>query len=316
MSEEAQSTQTEDFSIEALFDKAEAEVASLATDTVADPDSPAGEAEAVGDDEQSDPEAEVVADPEQAESDEFEFEDIGDTDDDGDDSDTPTIDLSTKIEVKGHGEVPIEELRDGYMRQADYTRGKQALAAERETFAQEQEQAAKILATLQDDPVGVAAYLAVETGLLTEDQVDKIKMADLRKAVTVPKADEIQTMIDAKVEEALASHPEVQEAKAAKVRAAIDAEFNQISEEVGKPLSEKAKIRIIEYANEHDLIDLKVAFNALSSEQARKAKAREAVKNASGERPKTRGGDTSAPKTKVDSLEEALALAEAEHGAS
>ena len=66
----------------------------------------------------------------------------------------------------------------------------------------------------------------------------------------------------------------------------------------------------------HDLNDLTVAFDALTAESARKRRAREAVKNASGERPKTRGGKTAAPPEKPDSIEEALALAEAEHGAS
>lgn len=314
MPEEATDTQTEDLSIEALFEQAEAEVESLATDTDVESDSPADETEAVQPDEQSVP-SDETEDSEQVDSDdEFDF----DIDEDEEESpdETPTVDLETKIEVKGHGEQTIAELRDGYMRQADYTRGKQTLKAEREQFEAEQTQAAKIMETLQDDPVGVAAYLAVETGLMTQEQLDKVRIADLRESVSVPKADEIQQMIDAKVQEQLESHPDIQEARLSKVRAAIESEFTAIGEEIGKPLSEKARTQIIEYANEHDLMDLRVAFNALSAEAARKAKAREAVKKTATERPKTRGGVTATPPAKPDSIAEAMDLALAEHGES
>ncbi len=306
------STQVEDLTIEGLFEAAEAEAEGLATDADADPDSPAGEAEVEADSEETPNEVEVD-DIEQAdgEVDEFDFDDVADVGEDDDSA--PVLDLATTVEVKGHGEVSIEELRNGYMMQADYTRSKQALADEKTQFATEQEAAAKILESLQEDPVGMAAYLAVETGLLTADQVSDQRIADLRGTVKVPKVEEIQAEIDKKVEAAVAADPRVQEAQASAVRAAIDSEFKQIESSVGKPLSEKAKIQIIKYANEHDLVDLGVAFDALSASTARKAAKREKLRQTATERPKTRGGKVTETAPTVETFEDAFELALAQH---
>jgi hypothetical protein len=306
-------TQAVELTIEEVYAAAEAEVEGLATETDAEPDSPVGEAQAEAE------EAERLnegseSDPEQADEpvDEFDFEDVGDVEEE----DAPgALDLSTKVEVTGHGEVSIEELRNGYMMQADYTRSKQALKAEQEEWASKNEAAAKIMESLQDDPVGMAAYLAVETGLLTADQLDGKNIDHLRKLVTVPKAEELQAEIDRKVEERIAEDPRIQEAQASKVRAAIDAEFADIATDVGKPLSEKAKIEVIKYANEHDLIDLRVAFNALSAEAARRKARSEEVRKAATERPKTRGGKVVETKPDISNVEDAFELAMAQHDA-
>lgn len=298
-----ESTQATDLTVEAAFEAAIAEVEGLATDTDTATVSPAVEVEADESVEQA-VETEEEVDSEQAD-DTFDFENL----EEEEVVESETLDLTRTVEVEGHGEVTIEALRNGFMMQADYTRGKQALKAERETFEQEQAAAAKLLTSLQDDPVGLAAYLAVEAGLLTEADLEGRDVTSLREAVKIPKAEDIEKM----VEERVATHPELQAAKAAAVRAAIDSEFAQIETTVGKPLSEKAKMRIVDYAAQHQLNDLTVAFDALSAASARKRAASDKLKNAAPERPGTRS-DTAEVPAQPETIEDALALALAQHG--
>ena len=310
MTTEAVGTQSENLTIEALFEAAEAEVEGLALKTDVEPNSPVGDTEVDDAVEQSAEDVEVSED-EQADADVdlFEFEAL-EEDEELEPAEAPSY--PETVEIDGV-EVPFEELRNGYLRQSDYTKKTQAVAEERKVWEQEQAQAVKILESLRDDPVGVAAYLAIETGLLTEDQVNKLEIANLRDAVKVPKAEEAQAEIDRRVEEAVAQHPKVREAQKRMVLDAIDSEFREIETTVGKPLSESAKKQIINYATQHDLMDLRVAFDALSAAMARKQASRDQVKRASTERPKTRGALATAT-TEVASLEEAFALAQAEHG--
>lgn len=310
MTTDATSTQTVELTLEEIFDQAEAEVEGLAPDTDVDPDSPAGETDADALDEDIS-DGDETADSEQADADVDQFDfDLEEVEDDT--TDTPT--LPETVEIEGVGEVPFTELRDGYLRQADYTRKTQALAEEKKAFAQQNEAATKIMENLRDDPVGVAAYLALETGLIKDSDLTETKVAALRDAVKVPKAEEVQAEIDRKVEEALANHPQIQSAKLKEVQAAINAEFAEIEDVVGKPLSEKAKTRIIKYANEHDLNDLRVAFDALSSVAARKRAARDNLKQAATERPGSRKPPRDVSERPVEDINDALEIALAIHG--
>jgi hypothetical protein len=298
-----ESTQVADLTVEAAFDAAVAEVEGLATDTDTDTVSPTVEVEADDSIEQTEETVEEV-DSEQAD-DTFDFEDIEE-----DEVDQPeALDLTTTVTVEGHGEVTLEALRNGYMMQADYTRGKQALKAEREAFAAEQEAAAKIMSSLQDDPVGLAAYLAVETGLISEADLEGKDVSALREAVRVPKAADV----DAEVEKRVAEHPDIQAARVNAVKAEIEREFSTIEQTVGKPLSEAAKVKVVEYAAEHGLNDLTVAFDALSAASARKRAASAKLKAAAPERPKTRAETPEKP-AQAESIEDAFALAMAQHG--
>ena len=311
MPDETTSTQAQDLTIEALFANAEAEVEGLATDTDAESLSPEDNADALVVDEQSDDDDEGLDDEQAVETeDEFSF-DVED-----DDSNTAGDVLPETVEVPGHGEVPFGELRDGYLRQSDYTKKTQELAAERKAFADEQAAAAKIMDSLSDDPVGVAAYLAVQTGLLTEDQLNGKLIADLRDTVKIPKASELEAEIAKRVEEAVSEHPRVKEAQAKAVQAEIDGEFEDIAKVVGKPLSEKARTQVMDYAYKHDIMDLRVAFDALSASAARKRASRTTLEAASTERPKTRGSALEGKPKAIDTIEDSFAQALSEHGES
>lgn len=303
-----ESTQNAELTLEAVFDAALAEDSGLATAPDTDSISPVDEVDAEDSDEQTEP-SDDEASSEQAD-DTFDFEDI--EEDEVEPAESP-IDLNAKVEVEGHGELTIEQLRNGYMMQADYTRSKQALKAERDAWAQEQETAVRIIESLQEDPVGLAAYLAVETGLLTEQDLQGRNVDNLREQVRIPKREEMEAEIERQVAERLQSHPEIQQAKVQAVRAEIEREFQQIEQSVGKPLSEKARIKVIEYAAAHNLDDLTVAFDALSAASARKRAQSAKLKAAAPDRPGTRGPTEDKP-AKAETIEDALALALALHG--
>ena len=105
-------------------------------------------------------------------------EDIdSDTDDGLEDQDDVTEDVfdfdsikdkPVKVTVGGETfEVPLNELRNGYMRQADYTRKTQQIAAQNELvrWAQDLQEA------LTSDPKGTIKYFQEQLGLLDDDGV-------------------------------------------------------------------------------------------------------------------------------------------------
>lgn len=74
-------------------------------------------------------------------------------------------DKSVAVTVNGETfEVPLSELRNGYMRQSDYTRKTQQVAAETQTlqWAREMQEAFRV------DPAGSIRYLQEQFGLLNE----------------------------------------------------------------------------------------------------------------------------------------------------
>jgi len=81
------------------------------------------------------------------------------------------VDESYTVKVDGSEEqVSLDELRDGYQRQADYTRKTQELAAERQRL----QQAETIVSALEADPHGTLTALGnalgVENNLVRQDE--------------------------------------------------------------------------------------------------------------------------------------------------
>lgn len=100
-------------------------------------------------------------------------DDGGDADDDDTDVDDATDefdfdsikDKPVKVTVNGETfEVPLAELRNGYMRQADYTRKTQQVAADADTlrWARDMQEAFRV------DPAGSVRYLQEQLGLSDE----------------------------------------------------------------------------------------------------------------------------------------------------
>lgn len=121
---------------------------------------------------------EVVDDSEDVDS-ETDVTDIESDDSAESDDDDATDDLfdfdsikdkPIQITVSGETfEVPLGELRNGYMRQADYTRKTQAIAQ----FADQVKWAQQVQQALQDDPKSTLVYLANQLGVnLVDDASD------------------------------------------------------------------------------------------------------------------------------------------------
>jgi hypothetical protein len=100
-------------------------------------------------------------------------------------------------------QVDDEELRSGYMRQADYTRKTQALSASQK----ELEQAAQIHRALQTNPEATLQYLAseygVDVGAFEADEVDddptSLKIRELEQTIATLAEREVGRQVDAEI---------------------------------------------------------------------------------------------------------------------
>lgn len=183
------------------------------------------------------------------------------------------INDNTLLRIAGFDEpVSLGELAQGYLRQADYTRKTQELAELRkkaeESAKNVGEGAAALWESLKDDPSGTAAYLAVRAGLLTEDQVPK-RLKEVEGIRLVDEAT-LDALVQERLDAAVREDPRVQEAQYRRVQQTIDSQFAEIESAVGKPLSERARVKTLEFATQHGIADLRVAFAALRGQTSTK----------------------------------------------
>ncbi len=111
------------------------------------------------------------------------------------------------VAIKVNGiemEVPLSELRNGYMRQQDFTRKTQLLAERRK----EVETAERILAAYQADPKSTVRMLAEQAGIESDDfaQFDDDdpvarKIAELEREIQTVRKREVEREIDREVGE-------------------------------------------------------------------------------------------------------------------
>lgn len=229
---------------------------------------------------------------EQPDDETFDFEDDPEV---SEESDEPTgINDNTLIQINGFDEpISLGELAKGYLRQADYTRKTQELAELRkqaeQSVANVGEGAAALWESLKDDPAGTAAYLAVRAGLLDESAVS----TRLKEVEGIRLVDEgtLQRLVQERLDAAVSQDPRVQEAQARRVSAMIDSQFAEIESQVGQPLSERARIKTLEFATQHGITDLRVAFAALRGQTSQK---RERKASSSPERPQPKPRDDTA----------------------
>ena len=272
-----------------------------ATSVEAEPALPAGsnDPEAPTDDAEVDVDVQAS---EQPEDETFDFDDAPEASEESNTFD-PKRELFT---IEGFDEpVSLEELAKGYLRQSDYTRKTQELAALRkqaeESVRNVGEGAATLWESLKDDPVGTAAYLAVRAGLIDEKAVS----ARLKEVQGIRLVDEatLQSLVQERLDSAVQSDPRVQQAQANRVQAQIDGQFAAIESDIGRPLSERARIRTLQFATEHGIADLRVAFAALRGQSQPK---REVKASSSPERPQPKPRDDAAfTEGEVVSFEEA-----------
>ena len=219
----------------------------------------------------------------------------------------PAADLSTEIEVdlgNGTTRVTIEELKNGYLRQADYTRKTQEVAAQRSDL----DDARAFHDAFMNDPVEFARALAVRAELL--DPNTPVKDTGAIKAQS---AEQFEAAVQAEVDARLSSHPQVVEATKASAKAQVHAEFDRIGEAHNMQISADVRQSIIDEAVRRGVGDLELVF------EARLARARERAadkKRASTSRPSA--SPASAPsdsaEPQVSNLSEAFEWALAQTG--
>jgi len=122
--------------------------------------------------------------------------------------------------VNGTQQIPLGQLRDGFMRQADYTRKTQEVAALRSHLGD----ATEFLERYQDDPAAFARAIAVEQGLIY--QGDK-PVAEVR-GIKSPSEVEINQRVEQMVNERVSADPAVQQALTANAHATVEVEFDRL----------------------------------------------------------------------------------------
>lgn len=216
----------------------------------------------------------------------------------------PVEDLASQTHVLPGVEKPVttQELKDGYLRQRDYTRKTQEVAA----TAKANEQAIKFWKALEADPMGVARTLAEHAGLVAKGAAPQVavELSPLRTA------EQVQAEIDRKVAEAVASHPTVMEAQARKAFAWVEDQFSNLEKLAGRPLSKKDRSTILKVAAQKGITDLEVVFNALVAERSRKQAATNSLKDVAPARQTSRAV-TQEVNTPADSFDEAVERAKA-----
>jgi hypothetical protein len=144
------------------------------------------------------------------------------------------VDIQT---VNGQETVTVQELSEGYLRQADYTRKTQDLAAQRE----QAKQALDFFAAFQSDPEGFARSIGVQAGFLDEGATP---IRDIPSA-KIPSQEEIDARINEQLEERVSSDPRIQSAEIAAAQVQIDTEFSRLETEYGAKLSAKLREDIL-----------------------------------------------------------------------
>jgi len=147
------------------------------------------------------------------------------------------VDVQT---VNGQETVTVRELSDGYLRQADYTRKTQDLAAQRE----QAKQASEFFAAFQSDPEGFARSIGVQAGFL---DAGSMPITDIPLA-KIPSQEEIDTMLNERLEERVSSDPRIQTAQVAAARVEVDSEFTRLEGAYGVKLSTEFRDSILQEA--------------------------------------------------------------------
>ncbi len=214
------------------------------------------------------------------------------------------VDLeSMAFELPGVEEpVSLQELQDGYLRQADYTRKTQDLAAARV----ENEQATRLWDALQATPVEVVRKLATDAGLIAEgaEPMATIELSPLRST------DQVEAEVAKRVAEEVAKHPSVIEAQQVQVRQAMETAFGSIEKKYEVELGPRSRKRILVEAQKAGTPDLELVFNALMSQREKRAADADDLRAAAPSRSTGRSTEKAITEGDAMSIEEAFEFAQ------
>lgn len=158
-------------------------------------------------------------------------------------------------EVKVNGEtskVTLHELVDGYQRQADYTRGKQELAAKEKEY----EKAITLWNALEEDYVKTVQALMSRAGLQGQ--------------VAQKPAQDLDAIVEAKLQEKFSSDPRIQAFEQEQSLRQIEAIFVQVEDEFDVKLSDSDKQLVLERAQAEQNFDLRYITWMMLQEVERK----------------------------------------------
>lgn len=170
-------------------------------------------------------------------------------------------------EVPGIGNVPVDELVRGYLRESDYTKKTQEIANLRRQLEEQAEKGPKnqreLYEALKESPKETVAWLATQVGLLNAEDA-QTKMREI-EGIRLADDATVEQEVQSRLEQAVMRHPAVQDALRQKVVGQIEAQFGEIAGRVGKPLSDNAKQKLMDFAYENGISNLVVAYDALSA---------------------------------------------------
>lgn len=217
----------------------------------------------------------------------------------------PTIPENAVFELPGvDAPVTLQDLKDGYLRTADYTRKTQQLAEERKAH----EQAVNLWNALQNDPEGVVRYLASEAGFIPEDA------APLRPVEFSPlkTKEAVEAELNARLAKAVEAHPLVQEARIKQAQDFVEREFARVETDRQVKLTDKDRKALLKVASTKGMTDLGAVFDVLMAEKQRKMQGSKSLQAAAPGR--STGRTTTKSAEAPDSFAEAAQMAAVELG--
>lgn len=175
---------------------------------------------------------------------------------------------STNVDINGTS-VPLAELKNGYLRQSDYTQKTQELAELRKDATD----ALTLWKALQSDPQGTLRRLNSKAGIqgLTTGPLGGFQpRSDVQKGWGNDSATAIDELVAKKVEERLASDPRMKAFENDYTKQLIDTEFAKIEATYGMTLSPKDRLVVLKKADELKVSDIAFVFSGLIGEVERR----------------------------------------------
>lgn len=217
------------------------------------------------------------------------------------------LDWGRRVNVDGLGEVALSELRDGYLRQSDYTRKTQELARQREEIPN-LEIASQFLSAYEVDPVSTVRSLAEQHGLSLAEA-----RAVVQEAAAQEQAQESSFQLPPEIQQKLAIVDQIQaKLQQQELQAQIEHEISTLKDKYKEDFDEA---EVVQYALLKQTPDLELAFLALQSQkQFEKGLAQGRKEADKRERASVESGTSVKPSTgPVDSFEDAYSQARRQH---
>ena len=202
---------------------------------------------------------------------------------------------------EGPQRMSLDEMRQGTMMRADYTRKTQELARNRALLAE----SAEFHQAFKADPQGFAKFLATKAGLIQGDgaTVDGVKLFT---------EDEVSNLVTERLNKALADHPDVVKARATTAVQAVDAVFEQLESRYGA-ISRENRLKVLDEAQKHGTGDVGLVFESMLLRASQLAAARNVARGAASKQPGGTPSQELPPKPLGQlTVEEAWKLAEKE----